>query len=74
MGMDEVSELGPNEPGELWVRGYNVMKGYWRNPKATSETKTSDGWLKTGDIAIYDANGKLWIVDRKKVSFESNYL
>lgn len=43
------------------------MKGYWNNPKATQETKTEDGWLKTGDIAYVDDNGKFYIVDRIKV-------
>ncbi|EAU39152.1 conserved hypothetical protein [Aspergillus terreus NIH2624] len=51
MAEDGVTELGLNQRGELWVRGQNVMKGYWRNPQATQETKTPDGWLKTGDIA-----------------------
>ncbi|RVX67124.1 hypothetical protein B0A52_08367 [Exophiala mesophila] len=54
------------ERGELWVRGPNVMKGYWRNPKATKDTITSDGWLKSGDIAYVDETNKFYIVDRKK--------
>lgn len=55
------------ERGELWVRGPNVMKGYWRNLQATKATITSDGWLKTGDIAYVDDEKKFYIVDRKKV-------
>ncbi|KAL2795088.1 hypothetical protein BJX66DRAFT_337307 [Aspergillus keveii] len=66
MAEDGVTELGRNERGELWVRGQNIMKGYWRNPQATKETKTEDGWLKTGDIAYVDADGKFHVVDRKK--------
>ncbi|KAK1146477.1 hypothetical protein N8T08_002906 [Aspergillus melleus] len=66
MADDGVTELGRNQRGELWVRGQNVMKGYWRNPEATRETKTSDGWLKTGDIAFVDDEGKFHVVDRKK--------
>jgi len=62
----EIMGRGPNARGELWVRGPNVMKGYWRNPKATAETLTSDGWLKTGDIAYVDDRGNFFIVDRKK--------
>jgi 4-coumarate--CoA ligase len=62
----EVTARGPDARGEIWVRAPNVMKGYWRNPKATAETKTSDGWLKTGDIAYVDEDGKFFIVDRKK--------
>ncbi|KAK6528692.1 hypothetical protein TWF694_003935 [Orbilia ellipsospora] len=60
------NELGRNQRGELWVRGPNVMKGYYNRPEATAETITNDGWLKTGDIAYVD-NSDLWyIVDRKK--------
>ncbi|GAQ41821.1 hypothetical protein AtubIFM55763_002812 [Aspergillus tubingensis] len=66
MADDGVTELGRNQRGELWVRGQNVMKGYWRNPQATKETKTEDGWLKTGDIAYVDDSNKFHIVDRKK--------
>lgn len=57
-----------NSRGELWVRAPNVMKGYWRNEKATKETKTADGWLLTGDIAFVDDKGKFHVVDRMKVS------
>ncbi|KAH8697525.1 putative 4-coumarate-CoA ligase [Talaromyces proteolyticus] len=66
MAEDEVTELGPNERGELWVKGPNVMKGYWRNPNATKETLMADGWLRTGDVAFMDNNRKWFIVDRKK--------
>lgn len=55
------------ERGELWVRGPNVMKGYWRNPQATQATISHDGWIKTGDIAYVDDQNKFFIVDRKKV-------
>ncbi|KAJ6006669.1 hypothetical protein N7451_004613 [Penicillium sp. IBT 35674x] len=63
---DGVTELGRNQPGELWVRGLNVMKGYWGNKAATEECLTSAGWLKTGDVAYIDDNNKWCIVDRKK--------
>ncbi|KAL2869275.1 acyl--CoA ligase [Aspergillus lucknowensis] len=66
MAEDGVTELGRDQRGELWVRGQNIMKGYWRNPQATKETKTEDGWLKTGDIAYVDNDGKFHVVDRKK--------
>lgn len=65
-GSSEITERGPAARGELWVRGPNVMKGYWNNPKATAETLTPDGWLKTGDISYVDEEGRFFIVDRKK--------
>lgn len=58
---------GPSHPGELWVQGPNVMKGYWRNPEATKATLTPDGWLRTGDIAFIDEDERFYIVDRIKV-------
>ena len=64
---DDGNELKEGERGELWVRGPNVMKGYWNKPEATADTKTADGWLKTGDIAIRHSDGYWSIVDRKKV-------
>jgi acyl-CoA synthetase (AMP-forming)/AMP-acid ligase II len=52
--------------GELWVRGPNVMKGYYRDPEATAEAITADGWLKTGDLARLGDDGALFIVGRLK--------
>ncbi|KAH6985230.1 4-coumarate-CoA ligase [Ilyonectria destructans] len=65
--------LDAETPGELWVRGPQMMLGYWRNESATNETKTSDGWVKTGDIARFQG-GKFWIVDRKKELIKVNSL
>ncbi len=54
------------EPGELCVRGPQVMKGYWQRPDETAKVIDSEGWLATGDIAVMDEKGFLKIVDRKK--------
>jgi fatty-acyl-CoA synthase len=59
-------ECAPNEPGELWIRGDNVMHAYLNNPEATSAVMTEDGWFKTGDILSCDEDGYFWVVDRKK--------
>jgi 4-coumarate--CoA ligase len=59
-------DCAEGEPGELWVRGPQVMKGYHGNPAATAATLTADGWLRTGDLAAIDADGYMTIVDRVK--------
>lgn len=61
----EGNNLPPGESGELIVRGPGVMKGYYKNPEATRKTLIN-GWLYTGDIARYDKDGFIWLVDRKK--------
>jgi long-chain acyl-CoA synthetase len=62
---DDGNEVGTDEPGEIAIRGENVMKGYWGRPEATAEA-IPDGWFRTGDIATKDADGYYTIVDRKK--------
>ena len=63
---DNGQEVPAGEPGELLIRGPQVMQGYWQRPEATAETFTEDGWLKTGDIGVIDEDGFLKLVDRKK--------
>ncbi|KAJ7149875.1 AMP binding protein [Mycena crocata] len=54
------------EPGELWLRGKTIMKGYLNNPAATRNAITPEGWFKTGDVATIDHEGLYYIVDRRK--------
>nr|WP_211183590.1 AMP-binding protein [Pseudoalteromonas arctica] len=63
--LDNGEEAGKGEPGELWVKGPQVMVGYYNRPDATAEC-LQDGWFATGDIATYDGEGFFYIVDRKK--------
>ncbi|UYA60299.1 Long-chain-fatty-acid--CoA ligase [Pectobacterium sp. F1-1] len=62
---DDGNDAGPGESGELWVRGPQVMLGYWQKPAATDEV-LKDGWLATGDIVTSDDEGFLRVIDRKK--------
>ena len=63
---DHGAILAPGDHGEVWVRGPQVMKGYWRRPDETKDVLTADGWLRTGDIGTFDAEGYLKLLDRKK--------
>ncbi|MGO3422059.1 MAG: long-chain-fatty-acid--CoA ligase FadD [Pseudoalteromonas distincta] len=63
--LDNGQEAAKGEPGELWVKGPQVMLGYYKRPDATAES-LQDGWFATGDIATYDDEGFFFIVDRKK--------
>jgi long-chain acyl-CoA synthetase len=54
------------DSGEIWVRGPNVFRGYFDDDQATARALTSDGWLRTGDVAVVDDDGFLYLVDRAK--------
>ena len=66
---DDGKEVARGEPGEVVVRGYNLMKGYLDDPGATAEAIDGDGWLHTGDVAVMDEAGNIVITDRKKDMF-----
>ncbi len=59
-------EAPRGEPGEIQIRGHNVMKGYWNLPEATADAISPDGWFSTGDIGKVDEDGYFCVVDRKK--------
>jgi long-chain acyl-CoA synthetase len=59
-------DAAPGEPGELCIRGPNVMRGYWKSPEATAKAMTRDGFFRTGDVARIDEDGFVFIVDRTK--------
>ena len=63
---DDGKPLPPGEIGEIRVRGPQMMLGYWNRPEANAETLREDGWLYTGDAGYLDADGYLYIADRKK--------
>ena len=60
------NSVGIGQPGELCVKGPNIMKGYWENPEETAIIFTDDGWMRTGDIVEMREDGKIKILDRKK--------
>ncbi len=62
---DDGNDVEPGTPGEIAIRGHNVMKGYWGKPDKTAEA-IPDGWFRTGDVATVDDDGYFFIVDRKK--------
>lgn len=62
----EGNDVLVGDAGEIWVRGPNVFAGYWNDPEATAAVLTEDGWLRTGDMAVVDDQGYLFLVDRAK--------
>lgn len=63
---DPARDAPTGEPGELAVKGPQIMRGYWNRPDADADSFTTDGWLRTGDVATVDADGYIRIVDRLK--------
>ena len=61
---DTGAALPPGETGEIEVRGWNVMRGYYKNPEETAKAFTPDGWLRTGDLGVLTADGRLRMVGR----------
>ena len=59
-------ELGSGETGELWLKGPNIFKGYWKKPEETRDAFTEDGYFKTGDVGFQDKDGNFYITDRVK--------
>ena len=62
----EEKEVPVGEPGELWIKGPNIFKGYLNNPEGTQNALTSDGYFKTGDVGHQDKDGNFFITDRVK--------
>jgi acyl-CoA synthetase (AMP-forming)/AMP-acid ligase II len=62
---DDDADVAPGEIGELWMRGPNIVTGYWNKPDATA-TSFTDGWFHTGDVGRQDADGFVYVVDRLK--------
>ncbi|KAF2401496.1 acetyl-CoA synthetase-like protein [Trichodelitschia bisporula] len=63
---EDGTEAAPGQPGELWLSGPNVFKGYWKNPTATAASITEDGYFKTGDVGFADDQHNFYITDRLK--------
>ncbi len=63
---DEGNEVAPGQPGEIAIKGPQVMAGYWQRPDETAKVMTADGYFKSGDIGTVDARGYFKIIDRKK--------
>jgi HIP---CoA ligase len=66
---DDGNDVADGQAGELWVRGFNVMQGYFNDPVATAAAIDDEGWLRTGDIGFVDGDGNIHITDRKKDMF-----
>jgi len=70
--MDNGKEVPVGAEGEIWIKGPNVCKGYYNNPKATSESINAEGWYRTGDIGYVDKDNNIYITDRVKELIKYN--
>jgi len=71
MNVDTLKECEPGETGEIWCKGETVMMGYYKNPVATTEVLSDDGWLRTGDLGCLEANGYLKVTGRLKDMYKT---
>lgn len=69
---EDGTELEPGQVGELWLKGPNLMLGYYNNPEATKNAITEDGYYKTGDVGYVDERGNFYITDRVKELIKYN--